>query len=101
MVPIAAGVILGPWSEPISVEALTVHSRAKRQKELVPEDEDMGKLLNQQNLKLSLLLDLQLCEPITLLHCPSQIKVHLLLLAAERNPNWDLDLVIKEKYQFM
>ena len=47
----------------------------------------MGKLLNQQNLKLSLLLDLQLCEPITLLHCPSQIKVHLLLLAAERNPN--------------
>lgn len=44
-------------------------------------------LLNQPNLKLNLLLGLQLCESITLLHCSSQFKVDVSLLAAEHNPN--------------
>lgn len=80
-------IFLGPEGEPISVETLTVYGRAKRQKELVPEDEDMGELWDQPNLKINLLLGLQLYEPITPLHCSSQVKVVVLLPAGEHNPN--------------
>lgn len=78
-----------------------MYGRAKIQRELVPEDEDMGEFFNQPNLKLSLLLVLQLCEPITPRHCPSQCEVHVLLPAAEHSPNGDLDLSIKENHQFI
>ena len=70
----------------ISEEVLTVHGRAKRQTELVPESEDMGELWNQPNLKISLLMGFQLWEPVTPLHCSSLVKVDVLFPAAEHNP---------------
>lgn len=91
LVPTAAKVILALWIEPISIEALPVCGRAKRQKELVPEDEDMSELLNQPNLKLSYMNQSFLFT----------VRGFFCYLPGEHNPNQKLDLSIKENHQFM
>ena len=56
-------VILGPEGESISVEAFNEFGRAKRQKELVPEHEDIGELQNQPTLKISHFWDSHYVNP--------------------------------------